>query len=143
MALTATTLSAAVYVDDTTISLTSATGVAAGSLIQIDREFMQVTGRYTSSNTSVKVIRGIDGTANRPINADRISHPSGANVLIGTTADFANPSPSEGVADAISNPAQPAFPVQSYSAAGAIQARQGIHILNGTVALAMTLAVPT
>lgn len=133
MALATTTLSSAVAVSDTSINLTSATSIVSGRLIRVDGEFMQVAKGYVSG-TSVPVLRGQDGTAT-------LAHVSGANVTHGLTSDFANPpAAASGVT---TNPAQPAFPLFSYSAAGAISPVQGIHQLNGTAARAMTLAAPT
>lgn len=133
MALTTTTLSSAVGQTDISIVVASATGFAAGSLILVDREFMQVIKSYVSG-TTIPVTRGLDGSK-------QTTHAASANVVTGLASDFAQP-PS-GVASSVTNPAQPAFPLYSYSAAGALTPAQGIHVINGTGALAMTLAVPT
>ena len=57
MALTTTTLSAAIGRDDKAITVASATGFAAGYIVLIDREVFQVTKDY-SSGTTIPVIRG-------------------------------------------------------------------------------------
>lgn len=132
-ALATTTLSAAVTVNDTSINIVSATSVAAGRQIRVDGEFMKVASSYVSG-LNVPVLRGQDGTATSV-------HVSGANVTHGLATDFANPP--AGAQAASTNPVQPAFPLFSYSAAGALTPVQGIHQINGAVARAMTLAAPT
>src|SRR5438094_6161812 len=62
MALATTTLSSACAQGDVSIVVASATSVAAGRLIVIDQEEMQVAQSY-SSGTTVPVLRGRDGSA--------------------------------------------------------------------------------
>lgn len=136
MALTRTTLSAAIGLGDTTITVASATGFLAGSWIRIDDEMMKVGWAY-ASGTAIPVMRGQDGTAVK-------AHAVTAGVVVGPGTDWTeNP---------LQTPVQ--FPIagrivtiQSYTAAGAIAfPKDGCDarvLLNGTVALAMTLAVPT
>ena len=133
MALTTTTLSSAVGQTDNAIVVASATGFAAGSLVRIDGEFFKVVQSYVSG-TTIGVIRGQDGSV-------QTTHKASANVTVGLASDFAQP-PSA-VSLAVTNPAQPALPLFSYSAAGAISPVAGMHVINGTGALAMTLANPT
>ena len=133
MALTTTTLSSAVGQTDVSIVVASATGFAAGSLVRVDGEFMQVAKNYVSG-TTIPVQRGQDGTV-------QTTHKASANVNVGLASDFANP-PGQ-VPLAVTNPLTPALPIYSYSAAGAISPVGGIHVINGTGALAMTLASPT
>jgi hypothetical protein len=77
--VTSTTLSAAAAVDTTsatsTISVTSATGFAAGRIVFVDREAMQVLPSYVSG-TTIPVQRGVQGTA-------RAAHASGSTVYVG------------------------------------------------------------
>src|SRR5262249_2963028 len=117
----------------TAIVVASASGFAAGSLIRVDGEFMRVTTKYVSG-TTIPVVRGQDGPATSV-------HRPGANASVGVGAHFSLPP--VGVGAAGTNPQQPAFPLYSYSAAGAIAPVGGIHQLNGTGALVMTLASPT
>lgn len=133
MALATTTLSSAVGVNDNAIVVASATSFLAGRLIRIDGEWMQVGQAYVSG-TTIPVLRGRDGSVTA-------AHASSANVVHGLASDFANPP--AGVQADVTTPVQPAFPVLSYSSAGALTPSQGIHIINGTNALAMTLASPT
>lgn len=133
MAFATTTLSSAVAVSDRSIVVASATSVAAGRFLRVDGETMQVTKDYVSG-TTVGVLRGLDGTVTA-------AHATSANVTHGTAADFA--AAPAGVPLAVTNPAQPAFPVFSYSTSGALSPVQGIHILNGTGALTMTIVSPT
>lgn len=136
MALTLTTLSGAVIVDQNTISVASATGFAAGSFIQIDQEILQVQKGYVSG-TSIPVIRGLDGTATQ-------AHPTGAQVKVGLASDFLGPAPQVVTGTPIGAYARTRI---SYTAAGAITlplpGNDVDAVLNGTVALAMTLANPT
>lgn len=133
MALATTTLSSAVAVGDNKIVVASATSLAPGRLIRVDGEFMKVTQDYVSG-TTVGVLRGQDGTA-------ALAHAASTNVTHGAATDFLGPPAA--LAPMATNPVQPALPVYSYSAAGAIATVAGIHVINGTGALAMTLAVPT
>lgn len=134
MALTTTTLSSAVAVNDTSIKVASATGFAAGQFVRVDSEFMTIAQNY-SSGTTIPVLRGKVGTVTA-------AHATSANVTTGVSTDF-QPAPS-GLELLAVNPVTPAFgTVFSYSAAGAIAVVSGIHVINGTGALAMTLANPT
>lgn len=134
MALTTTTLASAATSTATSLVVTSATGFAAGNLILVDGEFMQVSKSYVSG-TTIPVQRGIDGTVQQ-------AHAASANVKTGLASDFTLPAPQ-------SNTTQPNVitnVVNSYSAAGAISfgaAQWTVAIINGTSALAMTLANPT
>jgi hypothetical protein len=130
MALTTTTLASQTLVTDNSIVVTSATGFTPGSLVRIDGEGLRVATSYVSG-TTIPVLRGQDGTATT-------THRSGANVTVGTAGDFATPAPQT----VVGMPVQPALPVSSYSASGAISPAAGIVQLNGTSALAMTLAGP-
>lgn len=136
MALATTTLSSAVSVTDNTIVVASATSVAAGRIVRVDGEFMKVFQTYVSG-TTVGVLRGQDGTVTA-------AHAASANVTHGLASDFANPP--AGVQASVTNPPSVAYTTTSYSAAGAIAfgaAQWTTAILNGTGALAMTLANPT
>jgi|TARA_R110000787_G_scaffold66267_2_gene148913 hypothetical protein len=133
MALVTTTLSSAVAVTDTEIVVASATSVAGGRLVLVDGEFMQVLQSYTSGLT-VGVTRGQNGTATA-------THVASANVVHGDATDFTVPSP--GTANL--KPGLIAFTTTSYSAAGAVAfgaAQWTTALINGTAALAMTIAHP-
>lgn len=133
MSFATTTVSAAVAVADNSVVVASATGLAAGMFGRIDGEFVQIAKNY-SSGTTIPVQRGVDGS-------QTTTHKASANITFGLASDFA--SPPVGLELGVTNPTTPAFPMFSYSAAGAVSAVQGIHIINGTGALAMTLANPT
>jgi hypothetical protein len=87
MAITTTTLSGAVTNLDTTIGLTSVTGVTAGNgqtgagitWLLIDQEFFLVAA--SPAGTAVPVVRGYNSSASQP-------HVNGALVLIGLPGDF-------------------------------------------------------
>lgn len=83
MALAETTLSSAVAAGDRSIVVASATSVAAGRLVQIGGEMLEVTKGY-SSGTTVPVLRGRMGTAAE-------AHVASQRVVHGDAADFATP----------------------------------------------------
>lgn len=135
MALTRTTLSAAVAVDATKINLTSLTGLVIGDLILVNQEVFKVTKGYSGANP-VPVLRGQDGTK-------ASAHVSGAGAVHGTPDEFANPGAQTPVTYAIAGKVRT---LTSYSAAGAITlptaGTDTVAVINGTDALAMTVAAP-
>lgn len=137
MALTTTTLSAAVTADAKQITVASATSISSSSIIKIDGEVFRVTKDYTVGSTTVPVLRGRMGTA-------AAAHPTTSNVVHSTDpADFSGTVPGGNWTFA-SVPVQ--FDVKSYTAAGAIDlptsASLAVRVLNGTSVLAMTIAAP-
>lgn len=129
MALTRTTLSAAASADAKQVTIASITALAVGNFIKIGSEIMRVTSVPTSASNPVGVFRGVQGTK-------VIAHPVTAGVAFGSPEDFA--APVGGVARRRE--------IRSYTAAGAITlptpGNDMVAILNGTTALAMTLANP-
>jgi nitrogen fixation protein len=127
--MTRTTLSAAVTADDKEITIASITALAAGNVIQVNGEKMRVLEVPTAATLPVKVFRGINGTK-------VVAHAITSGVAFGTPDEFA----------------KPVFgyyrerEVRAYTAAGAIAlptpGNDAVAILNGTAALAMTLANP-
>lgn len=138
MALSETTISAACAVDAKQIVVASATGFAAGNQVRIDGEIFQVTKGYVAGATIVPVLRGQSGTL-------ATAHGVTARVVVGAASDFAQQTPSQALAPYVL--AGRARLVTSYGAAGAIDlpvaGADGLAIINGTNALAMTLAAPT
>jgi hypothetical protein len=134
--LTTTTLSSAVAVTDNAIVVASATGVAANMLILVDQEQMQVIQTYTSG-TTVPVVRGQGGTATA-------AHPKTANVTFFLASDESTQAPQTGTQWPVAGRGRV---VTSYTAAGAITlpppGSDALAIINGTSALAMTVAAPT
>lgn len=136
MALVNTTLGAAVAVTDNVIVVASATSLTAGRLIRVDGEWMQI-GQSYAGGVNVNVTRGQQGSVTA-------AHQSGANVMTALASDLAQ-APSQ-VNEGVLYPGQMSVSTTSYSAAGAIAfglSQWTIAIINGTSALAMTLAVPT
>lgn len=131
MALTTTTLASPVSINDISVVVASATGFTAGLPFRIDGEWCQVAKSYVSG-TTIPCARGLDGSATA-------AHRTGANVSVGLASDFAVPLPQT----VVTAPLQPGLPIYSYSASGAIPPIQGIHVLNGTSLLTMTLTSPT
>ena len=84
MALTNTTLAAAVVQGDTTIRVTSATGFGDKQLIRVDNEFMAQAGAATGGGTVIPVRRGLEGTA-------QVAHGLLADVVTGLPGDFPLP----------------------------------------------------
>ena len=136
MALVTTTLGAAVAVTDNVITVASATSLTAGRLIRIDGEYMEINQAYTGG-VIVGVLRGQEGSVTA-------AHQSGANVVTALASDLAS-APSQ-VNEGVLYPGQMSVTTTSYSAAGAIAfglSQWTIAIINGTAALAMTIANPT
>src|SRR4030095_7276565 len=94
MALVTPTLAAPVSLTDTSVTLSSATGVAAGMTMTIDAETLKIAQNYLTG-VVVPVLRGQDGSA-------PAVHRLGANVNVGTAADF--PAPPAGVNFAVTDP---------------------------------------
>ena len=136
MALNTTTLSSAVAVSDNSIVVASATGAAVGSLVLIDQEVM-VIGKSYVSGTTIPVYRGQNGSVTA-------AHASSANVVFFLGTDEVAQSPQTLTQWPIAGRGRP---LVSYSAAGAIAlptpGTDQVAVINGTSALAMTLAVPT
>lgn len=136
MALVRTTLTSAYTAGDKSIVVSSAAGFAAGYSVQIDQEMFLIASNY-SSGTTVPVICGQAGTVNA-------AHASGASVVAGIASDWSTPAPQVAVQYPIAGRART---LTSYSAAGAITlptpGADAVAVINGTNALAMTLAVPT
>ena len=130
--LTTTQLASAVTVNDVSVVVASAAGFAPGMPFRIDDEWFQVSKGYVNGLTTIPALRGFDGSATS-------AHKSGANVTVGLTSDF----PSPQAQTMVTAPTQQAWRMYSYSASGAIPATPGIHILNGTSALTMTLGSPS
>lgn len=136
MAFNYTTFSAAVGLNDKSVNVASATGLAPGVYLRAGFEMMQVTKDYVSG-TNPGVLRGRDGT-------QQLAHTSGEFVSIGLATDFAVP----GVGGpAVTYPNIPSTDFRTYGAAGAITlpspGRYMVAELIGAGALAMTVAAPT
>lgn len=138
MALSRTTLSAAVALNDVTVLLASITSLVSGDYLLIDQELMQAIGTIPAAATSpVSVLRGLNTSA-------QVAHAISAGVVRGAGSDFAGP-----IAAAANLGAHP--PVRgrvtrSYGATGALDlptpGSDATAILNGTTICAMTLANP-
>lgn len=137
MALTTTTSSASVGVNDTQVKVTSATGFAVGSYVQMGEEFSVVTQGYDGTSTTVPLRRGLNGTF-------PTTHPSGCNVTVGLGSDFSQASATVIVPYPLSGRRRK---VLTYGVAGAITLPSAgedmLAIIDGTSALAMTIAAPT
>ncbi len=140
MALVETTLGAACAATDASITVASATSVAAGVIIRCDDELMKVAKSYVLASTTVPVLRGQGGTV-------PTAHPSGAAIEHGLASDAEWGSAAAQISTQF--PFVKAVRQLSYSADGAISlpspGSDGIAVLNasGSTVLAMTLAVPT
>jgi len=137
MALVHTTVSAAVTAADTSITVASATGFSAGYLVRVGDEMMRVTSAYVSG-TIIPVVRGQEGTL-------VVAHAVTTGVVCGTASDWASLG---GAEQAVQYPlAGRTRRITTYGAAGAISlptaGTDEVACINGTSALALTLAVPT
>lgn len=133
MALAETTLSVAAAQGDTFVVLASATSVAAGRLLQIDGELMEVTKAYVTASTTVPVTRGRGGTA-------QVAHLNTARVVHGDAADWGSPG-----AGAIAQFAPAGRPrrIRSYRTAASMDLPQpGEDLLVRLDSTAFTLTVP-
>lgn len=132
MAITRTTLSAAVDSNERFIPLTSTTGMLAGDQLVVGEEVMQVN-RIPVAGTA-KVQRGMAGTASQ-------AHSSGEAADFGQQDDFGTfgerQVDGEGRGAGLQNRG-----AKTYTAAGAISIQAGLHVLEGA-GTAMTLAAPT
>ena len=137
MALVRTTLASACAAGDTSITVASATGIAAGYIGKIDGETVRVSLGYVSGSTTVPILRGQDGTY-------AFAHPTSAGFVVGTASDWSTPAPQTDTQFPIAGRART---FTSYSASGAIAlptaGSDKVAFLNGTSVLAMTVAVPT
>jgi hypothetical protein len=135
MALTTTTNSSAIAATDQSFVVASATSFSAGKIVKVNGEFMQVLSSYTSG-TTIPVRRGLNGTQPQ-------AHGATSNGSVGDGSDFAQAAPQGTMA----YPGIRVREVKAYGAAGAITlptpGNDAVAILNGTNALAMTLANPT
>lgn len=134
MALTSTTLASACANTATTISVASATGFAVGNFVLVENELMQQTAAATG--VVIPVRRGLDGTV-------QATHASAAFACTGLATDFPGPAPGQCITYGPYAPDGQMAGYFTYSAAGAIATTPGIHVLNGSAAIAMTLAAPT
>jgi hypothetical protein len=146
MAITATTLSAAVALTDTTVALTSTTGVTAPNFqtgagityLFVDQELMQVTNVNTTTLVA-NVKRGMNGTV-------AATHVVNSQVQIGLPADF---SPFIDVAKNIlvSSETQGALNKPAIFLSGTTDAIPagvaGVYVVKTGQADLMTLAAPT
>lgn len=82
MALTNTTLAAAVAQGDTTIRVTAATGFADQQVIRVDNEFLAQAG--PANGAVIPVRRGLEGSA-------QVAHGILADVVTGLPGDFPAP----------------------------------------------------
>lgn len=134
MALTSTTLASACPNTATTITVASATGFAVGNFVLVENELMQQTA--AAAGVVVPVRRGLDGTV-------QATHAASAFACTGLSTDFPAPAPGQCITYGPYAPDGQMAGYFTYSAAGAIATTPGIHVINGTGALAMTLAGPT
>ena len=139
MAKASTTLASAVAIDDNSIVVAAATSVAAGRLVRIDDEWMQVAQSYVTAATTVPVLRGQQGTA-------VVAHVTGALVTHGLASDFS--APPSGTAGSVTLPSQRARRTVSISATTATMDLPLIGedlfvVLNGGSVITLTVPVPT
>ncbi len=134
-----TTLASACTINATKIVVAASTDLVAGNRLKVDQEEMLIAMGYSAAVQGVKVpvIRAQGGTVAQ-------AHPSGANVIEWVLTDAVNPDPQLAVQTPIAGRARV---LTSYSAAGAITlptaGNDAVAVINGTNALAMTLASPT
>lgn len=160
--INSTTLSAAVTAGAGTLTVASASTVAAGQYLFVDAEIMQITA---VSSTTLTVTRGLNGTR-----ASR--HASGAQAWTGPANYFSQSEPKAGPCTTTDEVALPrivaitgaifqctdsiwvkysdggfneysAGGTTTYTSAGAITIKPGVSLVGSAGALAMTLAAPS
>ena len=134
MAITRTTLLTAITSGDTRrVNLASTTGMLVNDRIVIGNEIMEVKSVPTAGVAAVQ--RGIGGTAPQ-------NHGVGTSAEFGQAGDF-GPFGARQVDQGVkAGGGLASRPVKVYTAAGEIQVQEGIHVLDGTVVLVMTLQLP-
>jgi len=145
MAITATTLSAAVTANDLTVKLTAVTGVTAPNFqtgtgityLQIDQELFLVTGVNTTTLV-VNVVRGVQST-------NAVAHTNGSLVQIGLPTDFPSTNETIGSQTAttlvFANANQPGINLTG-SADAINPAVPGFYVIKTAGVDAMTLVAP-
>lgn len=133
MALTAaTTIAAAMSATDLAVTVTSATGIAAGNFLRIDNEFMIVDRSYSSGTRIPVYRRGDQGSR-------VVAHQALAPVSSGLFSDLAD----LGTYAATPVPwPKPDLVTYSVSGAIAVPKRDTIVVLDKAGVAAMTLAAP-
>lgn len=143
MAFTATTLSAAIALNDTAILVASLTGFAAGDIVRVDNEFMKVISVPAAATTPVPVLRGQEGSA-------QVAHVISARVIDGKTqtnlvaGDWSQPSPGA-PSTAILSAARPRVVIGVTATPTTIAPLPGVDtvvMLNGTGVINVTISAP-
>jgi len=140
MALAETTLSSAVAADDKSIVVASATSFAAGRIVQIGGEIMQVAQSY-SSGTTIPVLRGRAGTVSE-------AHVASQRVVHGDGNDWGSGYATVGAIAALSGQARPRR-IVSYTGTTAQTCdlpKPGedlLVVMNGSAINTLTVPVPT
>jgi len=128
--MNATTLNGAINSTQTTVTLTSGTGVVVGNFLKVDSEFMKVLDITTTP--LIRVSRGQNSTL-------AVAHNTLASVASGTAAEH----PLTGQFPSGDGSALPDR-TYTYGASGALTVAPGLHILKGpSGSVTMTLAAPT
>lgn len=138
MALAVTSLSGAVTISGTSVTLGAFTNpsqgaISAPTVLVVDGETMYVTD--TTNAPTLKVARGMESVTPGQPTLPASAHNSGAPVVYGLSSDFTQQVSTDGIAGA---------KVISYSASGAITVpiNNATIYLNGSGIQAMTLAGP-
>lgn len=139
MALTRTTLSTAVGLNDTSIVVASASSFASNRLVRIDQEFMVVQSSYNGTSTTVPVRRGQLGSKTS-------THVASAGVVVGVIQDDWD---SPGAAATVNNmtAGRPRI-IESITADNSTVTHTSagtdhVVVLNGTSVINLTVPIPT
>jgi len=134
MAITNTTLAAAVSANDPKITVASATGFAAGNTIRVDNEIMVQTAAATGPVVPVR--RGLDGSA-------QLAHGINAAVATGLGTDFSNPPTGSGTVIKAGDPARVTLGGDATINPTTDLAGSTTYVLAKATAAAITLGAPT
>jgi hypothetical protein len=133
MALTNTTLASPKALNDKTIKLTTATGIAAKMLVKVDAEIMRVTD--ISNSPTVGVVPGYAGTAAMP-------HGVLAPASFGLTSDYVSAYSQNPQQQILSTSFGADGPITGPAGTGTVPVSDSIIYLTKATAGAYTLALP-
>jgi hypothetical protein len=134
MALSNTTLAAAVAFNDVTLRLTAATGFADKQLVRVDNEMMAQAGAATGNVITVR--RGIEGTA-------VVAHGILADVVTGLPGDFPAPPPGETVQVPPMDQGRNTIGVDTTFATADYPTADLTYVITKATAAAITLGAPS
>jgi len=133
MALTSTTLAAAVAVSDTSIKVTAATGFADKQMIRVNNEWMAQAG--AAAGTVIPVRRGLDGSA-------QVAHGILGGVVTGLAGDWPDAPPGSAVSVPLDT-GRRSVGVDTTFAAADYPKGDTVYVITKATAAALTVGAPS